>query len=89
MTGKSLSELQNIGKTLESRLHEIGIRSDVELKSVGAVKAYKWLAGKYPEKHLPVCYYLYSLEGAIQDKHWKEFTGNEKLMLRLAAGLSK
>jgi DNA transformation protein len=89
MRSKPLSELQNIGKTVASRLHEIGITNDAELKKLGAAKAYKWLSEKNPERHLPVCYYLYSLEGAIQDKHWDSFSEKEKTKLRLAAGLRK
>lgn len=89
MTGKPLSELQNIGKTVASRLHEIGITNEAELRKVGAAKAYKWLSEQNPDKHLPVCYYLYSLEGAIQDKHWDAFSEKEKTKLRLAAGLPK
>ena len=89
MTVKQLSELKNIGKTVASKLHEIGVTNESELKNLGAAKAYKWLSDQNPGKHLPVCYYLYSLEGAIQNKHWDEFTEEEKTKLRLAAGLSK
>lgn len=89
MTGKPLSELRNIGKTVASKLHQIGITNESELRKLGAAKAYKWLSDQNPDKHLPVCYYLYSLEGAIQDKHWDAFTETEKMRLRLAAGLPK
>ncbi len=89
MVNKPLSELQNIGKTVASRLHEIGITNEVELKKLGSAKAYKWLSEQNSGKHLPICYYLYSLEGAIQDKHWDELSEKEKTKLRLAAGLSK
>lgn len=89
MTSKPLAELQNIGKTVASRLHEIGITNDKELKRLGSAKAYKWLSEQSPGERLPVCYYLYSLEGAIQDKHWDAFSETEKTKLRLAAGLSK
>lgn len=89
MSKKPLSELQNIGKTVASRLHEIGITNHEELKKLGAANAYKWLSEQQPGKRLPVCYYLYSLEGAIQDKHWDAFSEAEKTKLRLAAGLPK
>lgn len=85
----SLSELKNIGKTVASRLHEIGITNEKELKKLGSAKAYRWLSDKNPNKHLPVCYYLYSLEGAIQNKHWDDFSEKEKTKLRLEAGLKK
>ena len=89
MKSKPLSELENIGKTVASRLHEIGITNEEKLKKLGSAKAYKWLSEQNPDKHLPVCYYLYSLEGAIQGKHWDAFTEKEKTKLRLAAGLAK
>jgi len=89
MANKSLPELKNIGKTVASRLHELGITNEAELRKLGAAKAYKWLSDQNPDKHLPVCYYLYSLEGAIKDKHWDDFSEKEKTKLRLAAGLSK
>lgn len=89
MASQSLTELKNIGKTLASRLHALGITNEAELKKLGAAKAYQWLSDQHPEKHLPVCYFLYSLEGAIKDKHWNEFSEKEKTELRLAAGLPK
>jgi len=89
MASKSLSELKNIGKTVASRLHELGVTNEAELKKLGAAKAYKWLSEKNSDKHLPVCYYLYSLEGAIQNRHWDNFSEKEKAKLRVSAGLAK
>ncbi|MDJ0806789.1 MAG: TfoX/Sxy family protein [Gammaproteobacteria bacterium] len=89
MQNKPLHTLKNIGETVASRLHEIGITNLVELKHLGSVEAYKRLVEQSPGRRLPVCYYLYSLEGAIQDKHWNEFSEQEKLTMRLAAGLTK
>ncbi len=89
MTCKSLSELKNIGKTVAARLHEIGIKDEAELRKLGAVKAYKLLYEKDPQKRLPVCYYLYSLEGALRNTHWDALSEKQKTKLRLAAGLLK
>ena len=89
MTSRSLSELKNIGKTVASRLHELGVTSEAELRKLGAANAYKWLSDQNPDKHLPVCYYLYSLEGAIKDKHWDDLSEKEKTKLRFSAGLPK
>ena len=88
MKSRPLTELKNIGKTVASKLRDLGITNEMELKKLGSVKAYKWLSEQTPEKHLPVCYYLYSLEGAIQNKHWDDLSEKEKTKLRLAAGLS-
>nr|WP_281720729.1 TfoX/Sxy family protein [Nitrosomonas nitrosa] len=89
MAHQPLSALKNIGKTVAARLHAIGITNETELRQLGSAKAYKWLSNQTPDKHLPVCYYLYSLEGAIQHKHWSQLSEKEKTQLRLAAGLSR
>ncbi len=89
MTNQSLSELKNIGPTVAARLHAIGVTNETELRKLGSARAYKFLSARNPNKHLPLCYYLYSLEGAIQNRHWDEFSDEEKAGLRLAAGLSK
>ena len=89
MTNRPLSEVRNIGKTVASKLYEIGVKNEKELRNLGAAKAYKWLSEQNPGKHLLVCYYLYSLEGALQEKHWDAFSEKEKTKLRLAAGLPK
>lgn len=65
-----LSNLQNIGKVLENRLNEIGIFNRNDLVKIGPVKAYKKMQERTPNKSLPVCYYLYSLQGAIDGIHW-------------------
>ncbi len=86
---KTLTSLANIGKTVAARLAEIGVTNANELKKMGSTKAYEKLSKKYPNQTLPVCYYLYSLEGAVQNKHWDDFTDAEKKKLRLKAGLKK
>lgn len=74
---KHLRDLPNIGSTLEERLHEVGIRSVSDLKKVGVAKAYAKLCQK-AGKRLPVCYYLYSLEGALVSKDWRRLSKKEK-----------
>jgi DNA transformation protein and related proteins len=34
------------------------------------VKAYENICKQNPDKTFPVCYYLYSLQGALLDMHW-------------------
>lgn len=74
---KSLRDYPNIGATLEGRLHEVGVRSLKDLKKLGVVKAYKKLCQK-AGKRLPVCYYLYSLEGALTSRDWRKLSQKEK-----------
>jgi DNA transformation protein len=89
MPNRTLLELKNIGKTVAYKLHELGVSDESELKKMGSVNAYRCLSRQSQGKRLPVCYYLYSLEGAIQNKHWNELSDQEKADLRRAAGLTK
>lgn len=72
MTKESVpvEQLRNIGPTIARRLKEIGIRTADDLRSVGVVAAYQRICTADPGKTIPVCYYLYSLEGALRGRHW-------------------
>lgn len=89
MTDQSLTDLKNIGETVAKKLTDIGVHNAEDLRQLGAAVAYRKLSDKNSQQHLPVCYYLYSLEGALQNKHWDDFSEQEKTQLRLTAGLSK
>jgi len=77
-----LRNLKNIGKTLAARLDEIGVHTPQELNRLGAPEAHRRIQKNHADQKLPVCYYLYSLEGAIQEKDWREFTEAEKAAMR-------
>ncbi len=62
--------LTNIGPTIASHLHQIGIRTRSDLEEATPVAAYLHLCASFPEKRWSVCYYLYSLEGALRDQNW-------------------
>ena len=78
MKKSDLKQLKNIGPTVEKRLNEVGVFSKSDLKKTGSSKVYRKLMERNSTVHLPVCYYLYSLEGALQDKHWDDFSEQEK-----------
>lgn len=82
----ALTELPNIGAKLAGMLEDAGVRNRSDIRRIGAPALYRRLQATSPRK-LPVCYYLYSLEGAVQGRHWNDFTETEKRKLRLAAGL--
>lgn len=84
----ALTELPNIGAKLAGMLEDAGVRNRSDIRRIGAPALYRRLQAASPRK-LPVCYYLYSLEGAIQGKHWNDFTDAEKKKLRLDAGLKR
>lgn len=83
---KELIGLKNIGKKLAARLHEAGIHSESDLLAVGAVEAHRRIKALYPDETLPVCYYLYSFEGALTGQHWNEISESRKQSLRSKLG---
>ncbi len=80
---RKLTELKNIGKKIAGRLNEVGIFYEDELLIVGAVEAHRMIKEKYPNETVPVCYYLYSFEGALTDKHWNDIGEDKKRELKL------
>jgi DNA transformation protein and related proteins len=71
-TTTSLKAAKNIGPTILKRLNDIGVYSLADLAEMTSVKAYKKIGEQNPGKTIPVCYYLYSLEGALLDLHWDD-----------------
>jgi DNA transformation protein len=60
------------GPTIENRLNEVGVRTRADLKKLGAVNAYLRICAKCPHQTIPVCHYLYSLQGALMGLHWDD-----------------
>lgn len=83
---RSLTDLKNIGKRIAGRLNEVGIFSEEDLRQVGAVGAHRMIRERYPDETLPVCYYLYSFEGALTGKHWDEVGEGRKQQLKAQIG---
>lgn len=81
----AIRKLKNIGATVAQRLHEVGIRTRCDLERLGAVSAYCEIKRRHPEARIPLCYYLYSLEGALRDEHWDDIGEDVKKGLRDAA----
>ena len=85
-SNNSLRGAKNIGATIRKRLNEIGIYSLADLAEITPAKAYKKICEQNPGRTFPVCYYLYSLEGALQDLHWDDLPGDLKKDLLKQAG---
>ena len=83
---RNLTDLKNIGKTIAGRLNEVGIFSEDDLMLVGAVGAHRLIKQIHPNETLAVCYYLYSFEGALTDKHWNELGEERKQQLKAQVG---
>ncbi len=81
-TNRKLTDLMNIGSKIASRLEAVGIHDEADLRRVGPVEAHRMLEDEFPEETLPVCYYLYSFEGALQETHWDAIGKDRKKQLK-------
>lgn len=77
-----VEQLKNIGPTIAKRLHAVGVHVREDLLALGPVATYQRIRAKYSGQTVPVCYYLYSLEGALIDKHWNALGNEVKLRLK-------
>lgn len=75
-----VEQMMNVGPTVASRLREIGIHTSDDLHKVGSVTAYRQIC-ECVGRTVPVCYYLYSLEGALRNKHWNSIGSRVKRRL--------
>ena len=82
----AINELTNIGPTIAKRLKAIGLRTRADLEKIGAVGAYCELKLRFPDTRLLLCYYLYSLEGALRGVQWDSLGAETKDALREEAG---
>lgn len=81
-----LKNAKNIGSTVLKKLNEIGVYSLADLATVTPAKAYQKICRNYPGETIPVCYYLYSLEGALRDVHWNDLPLEVKECLKRQVG---
>lgn len=82
-----LRGLKNIGPTIADRLKTVGLKTVADLKRIGPAKAFNLVKDAYSGTTVPVCYYLYSLQGALEDKHWNALAESTKSRLRREAGI--
>jgi DNA transformation protein len=70
--------MKNLGKTSVQWLHAAGIHNAADLRRLGAIQAYRAVKtrGFRPSKVL-----LYSLEGALLDRHWCDLPAGRKTSL--------
>lgn len=66
----SIEGQANIGRAIARRLREVGVHTVADLERIGPAAAYLRIGETHPGKTIPVCYYLYSLEGALRGKRW-------------------
>ncbi len=79
--------LKNIGPTIAARCEAVGIKTVGSLRAIGAAKAYKRVKAGHPGTTIPVCYYLFSLQGALDGLHWDALSPAVKEKLLKEAGV--
>ena len=77
-----LRGLTNIGPTIAARLAAVGVRNVGELREIGCAAACARVRAAHPELTIAVCYYLYSLQGALLGCHWDKLPERTKQRLR-------
>lgn len=80
-----LLRLRNLGPASAGWLAAAGIRTEADLRALGAVEAFRQVAfrrGGDVSANL-----LYALEGAIRDVRWDRLPAEERLRLRREAGI--
>jgi len=70
--------LKNIGPTIAARLAAVGVRTVGDLRALRPAEAYRRLRAANPGKTIPVCYYLYSLQGALDGVSWEALPQSTK-----------
>jgi DNA transformation protein and related proteins len=83
MVEAALTSLPNIGRTLAARLKAVGIEDRQALETMGPARAYVVMCIENGYR-LPLCYYLYSLEGALHGVDWRCLSSDAKRALRRA-----
>ncbi|PIV32117.1 MAG: transcriptional regulator, partial [Lysobacterales bacterium CG02_land_8_20_14_3_00_62_12] len=74
-------KMRNIGPKSAAWLRQVGVRSEADIKRLGALEVFMKVrkAGFRPSLNL-----LYALEGAVQDCHWTALAAECKSELVLA-----
>jgi len=81
--------LENIGPTIARRLRKAGVHARADLARLGPAKIFRRIREQYPNETISVCYYLYSLEGALRGCSWDQIGSRIKAKLREEAGLER
>ncbi len=79
MSDQNLEDLPNIGAYSAACLRAVDITTAQQLKQLGAVQSYYRVyfhATRKPSENL-----LWALAGALEGRHWKSYSHNEKKAL--------
>ncbi len=81
-----LRGLPNIGATIAARLEGVGVRTVGDLQRIGPAEVFQRVRANNPGRTISVCYYLYSLQGALEGKHWDDLAEETKRALLKEVG---
>lgn len=84
-----LRGLKNIGPAIADRLAAVGLKTVADLKRIGPAKAYNLIKDAHPNITVPICYYLYSLQGALEGRHWDDLAESTKIRLLREARIKR
>ncbi|MEO8387004.1 MAG: TfoX/Sxy family protein [Polaromonas sp.] len=76
-----LRNLRNLGPASERLLNRAGITSELQLRQIGSIKAYRAVqaSGQKPSLNL-----LWAVEGALTGQAWQTIAQQDRLSLLLA-----
>ena len=80
-----LARLRNLGPASSAWLEAAGIRSEGELRALGAAEAFRRVA--FHRAGDVSANLLYALEGALRDVRWDRLPVEERVRLRREAGI--
>lgn len=76
-----VDQLKNLGSQTAEWLRDVGIHTRADLETVGAAMAYRMLRHHfYGVNRLA----LYALFGALEDRHWTDYSPEEKARMTRA-----
>lgn len=79
--GAGLSAMRNLGPKSQEMLSKAGIRTEAQLRKLGAVRAYAKTKAVCGQASLNL---LWALEGALTDRDWKAVAESERASLLMA-----
>lgn len=74
-----LRDLKGLGPKSETLLIEVGIKTEEELRKIGAIRAFIRLKKEGSTK--PSLNFLYAMVGALEGEHWLNVAKHEKSQL--------
>ena len=74
-----IENLRNLGPASAAWLRSVGIRNRADVQRLGPVLAFRIVQRKYPRASLNL---LWALAGGMEDRDWRDLTGEEKADLK-------